>query len=154
MALIDINSLTLKTDLKITDETEVYNLSGASYVPQTIAFADLSSYFFSAETFEALSAKYGELVDLINSFKKFLADNYPQQTELSGILATTTDLNNVIQQLQTIDTAKRDYLNDYATYNYAENKKSTAYAYHETLAAGISELRKSILGSVMVDPED
>lgn len=150
MAVVGINNLPELKDVLLSDNFEVYNLSGNFYVQSDITFADLSSLFYSYDTFTQLSAKYVELIQLMSSFRKFIKDNYFTAEELSGILTTASHLSSVIDQLQTTDKVRREFLEDYATLEYANLKKAEAYANHEKMAVDNGSLRASILQSIDV----
>ena len=150
MAYVDINSLNTTT-VGLSDIFDVYTLSGTRVYPSTINFSDLSGYFYDQDTFVQLSAKYDELLSLMVDFKTFMDKNYPKTTDLNNILTTAAYLSATIDQLMTIDKAKRDYLNEYCTYEYADYKKNLSHKYHETLANALGRQRASILNQVVLE---
>lgn len=153
MAYIDINSLD-RTDAEISDTFDVYTISGKYAVPVTIRYSDLSGYFFDTDTFNQLSVKFDELQKLVKSFKDFMNNNYPQQSQLNGYLTTAQYLSSVIAKLMTVDKAKREYLNEYCTYNYAEYKKNQSYKFHEMLAGNYGESNRKIILDQLVYPDE
>lgn len=154
MATIDINSLPLKTSMDLSDLFEVYNLSGDRMYCQTIKMSDLSGFFFSGDSFTALSAKYDELIQKMDSFMDFVRKTYPTSAAIPELLTTKEHLSQVIAELQTIDTVKMEILNDYATLDFEDLMKARAYKNHEMLAEGLGSMRSAILGSVSLEDAD
>lgn len=152
MQTIDISLLPALNSVDLSDVFEVYTMVDDQPQPQVISFSDLNSYFFSTESFSALSAKYEELKTLMSDFEQFVKTNYPSNSEVSNICATASDLTSTIDQLLTIEKAKSEFLADYATLDYAELKKNKELTYNESLASGFGSYRSSILNNVM-EPE-
>lgn len=145
MASIEINSLPALNTASLSDIFEVYVLSNDFPVSYTISFSDLSGYFFTPSTFETLSAKYVDLKKLLVNFRNFVNEKYPKKTELSNILTTADYLSSIINELMTINKVKKDYLNEYCTYQFADYKKNELTKYAEKLATNLGRERATIL---------
>ena len=151
MSSIPISCLPETQSSSLSDTFDVFSLSSSNIIQQNISFSEISGFFFSAASMEELYEKFNELTELIESFKKFIKDNYLTSiADISGFVSTNAYFVNIFENLETIEKVKKEILDDYATIDYAEKKKAQAYVYHERLASGLGTTRGALLGSVTI----
>ena len=145
MATVHINQFPTAPDLQLSDRIRVYNLSGDTYVPDTMEVSQLSNFIFSGDQMEEVKDKFNSLKKTYVQFRDWLSNNYFTLARANSEICTSAYFRQVYDSVYSVDRVKRELLDDYATPQDLENLRAAIYAYVEQIALSYSALRSSIL---------
>lgn len=147
--IIDINSIPETKSVLSTDKIWIFSNHNGIYEKHIVSFNDISSYFVDAEFANRLSAKYTELLNLSADFIKFIKEKYPTEDYVMENYTQTSAFMNAYNDLNSVDSIKRDYLNDYATEDDNLLKKNKTYAKFEKTMYSYGEgMRAEIIRTI------